>query len=147
MRARALSEAEGVVDAGRDGMDIPAIGVFGVVWKSAFRLVLERVARRVLRAEEAVVGRLGAGALEEDGKEAVSALVVFAAAAATVVDWGWCLKMGDEGRVIDDALGSVVSALRRRCVWGASSCSCCFCRRGWPCIWACCPWLGLCFRD
>ena len=131
MRVRALSEAEGVVDAGRDGMDIPAVGVFGVVRKSVFRLVLERVARRVLRAEGAVVGCLVAGALEEDGREAVSALVVFAAAAVTVVDWGWCLKMGDdEGRVIGDALGSVVSALRRRCVWGASSCSCCFCRRG-----------------
>jgi len=96
-----------------------------------FRLVLERVARRVLQAEEAVVGCLVAGALEEDGKEAVSALVVFVAAAVTVVDWGWCLKMGDdEGRVISDTLGSVVSALRWRCVWGASSCSCCFCRHG-----------------
>ena len=35
-------------------MDIPAVGAFVVVWKSAFRLVLESVARRALRSDEAV---------------------------------------------------------------------------------------------
>jgi len=77
-----------VVDAGRDGVDIPAVGVFVVVWKSAFRFVLESVARRALRSEEGVVGCWVAGALEEDGREAVSALLILAAAAAVVVDLG-----------------------------------------------------------
>jgi hypothetical protein len=130
------------VDVGRDGMDIPAVGVFVVVRKSAFRLVLESVARRALRSEEAVVGCWVAGALEEDGREAVSALVIWAAAAAAVVDLRW--RLDDEGRVIGDALSSLflasvegadaaavadfrVSVLLRRCVWEASSCSCCFC--------------------
>jgi len=86
-------------------MDIPAIGVVVVVWKSAFRLVLESVARRALRSEEVVVGCWVAVALEEgDRDEAVAALVTLAAVAAAVVDLGWCSNVGDdEGRVIDDA--------------------------------------------
>jgi hypothetical protein len=93
-------------------MDIPAIGVFVVVRKSAFRLVFESVARHALRSEDAVVGCWVAGALEEDGREeAVSALVELAAAAAVVVDLGCRLKVGDdEGRVIDDALSSLFLA-------------------------------------
>lgn len=69
-------------------MDIPAVGVFVVVRKSAFRLVFESVARHALRSEEAVVGCWVPGALEEDGRE--------------VGD--------DEGRVIDDALSSLFLA-------------------------------------
>jgi hypothetical protein len=141
------------VDAGRDGMDIPGVGVFVVVVvvvrKSAFRSVLESVARIALRSEEADFGRSVAGALEGDGGEAVSALVVLGAVAA-VVDLGW----RDEGRVIIDDASSLLfselvegagadvrflcctaeevvadfrfSVLPRGCVWGASSCSCCF---------------------
>jgi hypothetical protein len=104
---REESEAEAVVDAGRDGTDIPAVAVFVVVRKSSFRLVLESVARRALRSEEVIVGCWCwvAGALEEDGREAVSALVILVAVASAVVDLGWRLKVGDdEGRVIDDAL-------------------------------------------
>jgi len=89
-------------------MDIPAVGVFVVVVrKSAFKLVLESVARRALRSEEAVFGCwcLVAGALEEDGREVVSPLVILAAVVVAVANLGWCLKLGDdEGRVIDDAL-------------------------------------------
>jgi hypothetical protein len=90
------------VDAGRDGVDIPAVGVFVVMRKSAVRLVLESFARRALRSEEAVVGCwcwvAGALALEEDGDEAV-------------VSAGWCLKVDDdEGRVINDALSLLFSA-------------------------------------
>jgi hypothetical protein len=99
---------EAEVDAGRDGMDIHSVGAFVVVVrKSAFRLVLESVARQALRSEEGVFGcwRWVAGVLEEDGREAASALVFSAAAVAAVVDLGWFLKVGDdEGRVINDAL-------------------------------------------
>ncbi len=104
------------MDDGSEGRDIPAVGVLVVVRKSTFRLVLESVARRALRSEEAiVVGCWVAGALEEeeDG-EAGSALIVLAVAAApgVVVDWRWCLEVDeDEGRVIDDALGLLFWAL------------------------------------
>ena len=82
------------------------------------------------------------GALEEDGREAVSALLIMAAAAVAVVDLWWRWKVGDdEGRVMNNAmnilsLASVVgtdvripcctaaavpdlrvSVLPRRCVW------------------------------
>ena len=48
MQTQAASEVEKVVNAGRDGMYIPAIGAFVIVRKSAFRLVLESVARCTL---------------------------------------------------------------------------------------------------
>lgn len=102
------------MDAGRDGMDIPAVGVFVVVRKSALRLVLERVARRALRSEDAVVRCWSwvAEALEEDGREVVSALVALAAVASAVVDLG--LKVDDDaGRVINDALSLLFSVLPR----------------------------------
>jgi hypothetical protein len=53
-----------VDEEGREGRDIPAVGVF--VLKSAFRLVLESTARRALRSE--VVGWV-AVALEEEEEE------------------------------------------------------------------------------
>lgn len=138
------------MDAGGDGMDIPGVGVpvVVVVRKSAFRLVLESVARIALRSEEADFGRSVAGALEGGGEEAVSALVVLGAVVVVGLAWR------DEGRVIiDDTLGvsfselvegagagvrflcctaeEVVAEFRfsvspRRWVWGASSCSSCF---------------------
>ena len=53
-QTRAESEAEEVMNAGRDGMDTPAVVAFVVVRKSTFMLVLESVARRALRSDEAV---------------------------------------------------------------------------------------------
>lgn len=131
--------------ARRDGVDISVVGVFVVVRKSAFRLVLESVARRALRSET-VVGCCVAGVFEEDGREVVSSLVLLAAS----VDWGWSSKeCDDDGRVIDDALGLLSltsvdgadvrfpccfagaeadfrdSVLPRLYVWEASSCSHC----------------------
>jgi hypothetical protein len=81
-----------VVDEGREGRGTPAVGVV-FVRKSAFRLVLERTARRALRSE--VVGWV-AVAWEEEGEEAEAAFGV-----AVVVG----LKVDeDEGRVIDEVL-------------------------------------------
>ena len=48
------SEAEKVVNAGRDGMNNPAVRAFVVVRKSTFRLVLESVAMRTLPSEDIV---------------------------------------------------------------------------------------------
>ena len=113
------------MDAGREGTDIPAIAVFVVVRKSSFRLVLESVARRALRSEEVIVGCWCwvAGALE-DGREAVSALVILVAVASAVVDVGWRLKVGDdEGRVIDDALSLLFLASREGADVRFSSCT------------------------
>jgi len=81
--------------------------MFVVVRKSSVRLVLERVARRALRSGEAVVVGCwaAAGAFEEDGREAVFALANLAAAAVAAAD---TVIGDDEGRVIGDALGSLL---------------------------------------